>query len=62
MATLDEKNSRPSHIESAEDDVSQTKGIHPDLKLDAQGLPLVPQPSDQQDDPLVCRQNVLSPG
>ena len=25
------------------------------LKLDASGLPLVPQPSDHKDDPLVCR-------
>lgn len=25
-----------------------------DLKLDANGLPLVPQPSDHKDDPLVC--------
>jgi hypothetical protein len=61
MATLnDEKDSRPSHIESAED-VSQTKEVHPDMKLDAHGLPLIPQPSDHEDDPLVCRQNVPSP-
>lgn len=25
-----------------------------DLKLDAHGLPLVPQPSNHKDDPLVC--------
>jgi hypothetical protein len=31
-----------------------------DLKLDASGLPLVPQPSDHKDDPLVCRVHVLS--
>jgi hypothetical protein len=58
MATLnDEKDSRPSHIESAED-VGQTKEIRPGMKLDAHGLPLIPQPSDHEDDPLVCRQNV----
>ena len=31
-----------------------TKESFADLKLDAQGLPLVPQPSDHKDDPLVC--------
>jgi hypothetical protein len=58
MATLnDEKDSRGSHIESA-DNVSQTKEVHTDMKLDAHGLPLIPQPSDNKDDPLVCRQNI----
>ena len=26
----------------------------PEAKLDRHGLPLVPQPSDRKDDPLVC--------
>lgn len=60
MATLnDEKDSHPYQIESSED-ASQTKEVDPDMKLDAHGLPLIPQPSDHADDPLVCRQNVLS--
>jgi len=31
------------------------------LKLDARGLPLVPQPSDHKDDPLVCGQQAFRP-
>lgn len=31
-----------------------------DLKLDKQGLPLVPQPSDHKDDPLVCCTRIVS--
>jgi hypothetical protein len=46
-----------SHAESAEEDV-QIKNS--DLKLDEYGLPLVPQPSDHQDDPLVYITQTLS--
>jgi hypothetical protein len=35
----------------AADDAVETM---PELKLDRHGLPLVPQPSDRKDDPLVC--------
>lgn len=31
-----------------------------DLKLDKHGLPLVPQPSDHKDDPLVRRTHIIS--
>ena len=35
-------------------DVDKTTKPHPDdLKLDKHGLPLIPQPSDNEDDPLV---------
>lgn len=39
------------------DDVATQKreNIYGDLKLDERGLPLVPQPSDHKDDPLVRR-------
>ena len=61
MATLnDEKDFRTSHIESAEDD-TPTKNVLPDLKLDENGLPLVPQPSDHKDDPLVYHPNIHYP-
>jgi hypothetical protein len=60
MATLnDEKDVRTLHVEYSEDD-SQTKHVHPDLKLDEHGLPLVPQPSDHKDDPLVYYTNTRS--
>lgn len=37
------------------DDVGEQKieNAYPGLKLDERGLPLVPQPSDHKDDPLV---------
>jgi len=31
------------------------QAIISDLKLDKKGLPLVPQPTDRKDDPLVCK-------
>jgi hypothetical protein len=44
------------------DDVGEQKreNAYPGLKLDERGLPLVPQPSDHKDDPLVssCNLNV----
>jgi hypothetical protein len=54
MATLnDEKDIQTLHVESSSEDEAQTKGVRPELKLDENGLPLVPQPSDHPDDPLV---------
>jgi hypothetical protein len=42
----------PERQESFDED--KTTKSHPDdVKLDKHGLPLVPQPSDNQDDPLV---------
>jgi hypothetical protein len=58
MATLNDE--KTSHIESAEEDI-QIKQSLPDLKLDEHGLPLVPQPSDHKDDPLVYHPIILSP-
>ncbi len=51
-----EKQVRESlQIEDAMDASSEEKGPHVHhIKLDANGLPLVPQPSDHKDDPLVC--------
>ena len=53
-----DKNPRASlHIEDAEVDAEvQKEDAHPHLKLDERGLPLVPQPSDHKDDPLVPTQ------
>ena len=34
-------------------DPEQLKAENPNLKLDKHGLPLVPQPTDHEDDPLV---------
>ncbi len=41
-----------SHVEDGAD--VEIKIQQPQLKLDSHGLPLVPQPSDHKDDPLVC--------
>ncbi len=35
-------------------DLTQSDAKARPLKLDKSGLPLVPQPSDHKDDPLVC--------
>jgi hypothetical protein len=43
----------PSAFETGSD--PESKEPPSGLKLDASGLPLVPQPSDHKDDPLVCR-------
>jgi hypothetical protein len=40
-----------SHLEDGAD--IEIKNEQPQLKLDEHGLPLVPQPSDHKDDPLV---------
>lgn len=50
-----EKNiSSSSHIEKKEiETMEEMKVSLSDLKLDSSGLPLVPQPSDHKDDPLV---------
>jgi hypothetical protein len=39
-------------VEDVESDI-QKEGAGPTLKLDSNGLPLLPQPSDHKDDPLV---------
>jgi hypothetical protein len=55
MATLNDE--KISHASSVEDE-AQIKSS--DLKLDENGLPLVPQPSDHEDDPLVYHPNNLA--
>jgi hypothetical protein len=53
MASNSDKDVRVSlHVEGSEEEM-RPKTDQPDLKLDQQGLPLVPQPSDHKDDPLV---------
>jgi hypothetical protein len=56
-AALDSEKESSSHdaLHSEDADVeSDAKEVAaPQLKLDAHGLPLVPQPSDAKDDPLV---------
>jgi hypothetical protein len=44
----------PLSLHDAEVNGSEKSDSSPTLKLDAHGLPLVPQPSDHKDDPLVC--------
>lgn len=52
MASNSDKDVRVSlHVEGSEEEM-RPKTDQPDLKLDQQGLPLVPQPSDHKDDPL----------
>lgn len=55
MALNSDKEVRRSlHISDADADPEVQKAAeHIDLKLDEHGLPLVPQPSDHKDDPLV---------
>jgi hypothetical protein len=49
-----ERNSSSLHAEKSDSDGLQEKAVSErPLKLDAQGLPLAPQPSDRADDPLV---------
>jgi hypothetical protein len=45
-------NNNDSKVDCEMDDVKQPDGSG--LKLDAHGVPLVPQPSDHKGDPLVC--------
>ncbi|KAH8802526.1 major facilitator superfamily domain-containing protein [Xylogone sp. PMI_703] len=54
MALNSDKDVRRSlHVDEAEADPEvQKSAVHIDLKLDSNGLPLVPQPSDHKDDPL----------
>jgi hypothetical protein len=40
-------------VEDADSDGAQKGAADHSLKLDENGLPLVPQPSDRKDDPLV---------
>lgn len=40
-------------VEDADSEVAPKAAAEPSLKLDDNGLPLVPQPSDRKDDPLV---------
>lgn len=58
------KRATPSadHVEETPSPFEAEEGKEPisDLKLDAHGLPLVPQPSDHKDDPLVCRVETIS--
>ena len=43
------------HAEKSDSDgVREKETQERPLKLDSNGLPLVPQPSDRKDDPLVC--------
>lgn len=44
-----------AHEKSIVDIDENAKTSTPTLKLDKHGLPLVPQPSDHRDDPLVSR-------
>lgn len=55
MALNTDKQVRNSlHIEEAGKDSDDQKApVQSNLKLDAHGLPLVPQPSNHKDDPLV---------
>lgn len=52
-----------SHVEESsspfETSSKDSKEPVSDLKLDAHGLPLVPQPSDHKDDPLVRRIHII---
>jgi hypothetical protein len=48
MALQSEKDNSAEFCEAEE-----VKGAELSLKLDARGVPLVPQPSDHKDDPLV---------
>lgn len=44
-------------MDDREKEPRETAGVvdsTPEVKLDKRGLPLIPQPSDQKDDPLVC--------
>ena len=49
-----EKDISPSDVEEQRIEAMDEKtAAEPNLKLDSNGLPLVPQPSDHKDDPLV---------
>jgi hypothetical protein len=61
MALNSDKEVRASlHIEEGDSDRMDEKSVVADLKLDEHGLPLVPQPSDHKDDPLVSRLSISS--
>jgi hypothetical protein len=50
----------PSAIHVPDTSASDKSDTAPTLKLDERGLPLVPQPSDHKDDPLVCPRHQTS--
>lgn len=56
MATLDMEKDLPSADHVPDMSASDKSDTAPVLELDERGLPLVPQPSDHKDDPLVCPQ------
>ena len=61
MALNSDKKVRLSlHFEEGASDRMDDKPVVADLKLDEHGLPLVPQPSDHKDDPLVSRRSIPS--
>jgi hypothetical protein len=61
MALDSDKEVRLSlHFEESNSDRMDEKPVVADLKLDEHGLPLVPQPSDHKDDPLVSSLSVPS--
>lgn len=54
MAEVAEAERNSLHAEKSDSDAPKDKETQErPLKLDAQGLPLAPQPSDRDDDPLV---------
>ncbi len=54
MATFGVEKDLPSAVHDPEGNGSEKSDAAVVLKLDKNGLPLVPQPSDHIDDPLVC--------
>lgn len=55
MAEVADPERNSFHAEKSDSDgVREKETQERPLKLDANGLPLMPQPSDRTDDPLVC--------
>jgi hypothetical protein len=62
MALNSDKEVRLSlYFEEGDPDRMDEKPVVADLKLDEHGLPLVPQPSDHKDDPLVKTIHSITP-
>jgi hypothetical protein len=49
-----ELESNSLHTEKSDSEARAKEIQESPLKLDAHGIPLLPQPSDRKDDPLVC--------
>ena len=49
-----EVESNSLHTEKSDSEARAKEIQESPLKLDAHGIPLLPQPSDRKDDPLVC--------